>query len=216
MGSYFDSAGVLVTPAALNAGGQVQPKKGILLPPPPPPTSSIPGKNKSSSTSSLVMKDLPIRPSLVSKGLGGAAGSSERSEKAKRNLQRLKFECNDMRQISALNKRLASLTIADMSPRLALQRILALYDRGDHREAAAFIRRLTYATFRQLVDELPIGTFVESAMPHSLPILEAIYAKLFLNTGETKKAMPEKYSPENVIWQIVKYFASQDDDSPPR
>ena len=47
--------------------------------------------------------------------------------------QRLKFECEDMRQIHALNKRLASLTIADMSPKLALQRILLLYKRGDHR-----------------------------------------------------------------------------------
>ena len=47
--------------------------------------------------------------------------------------QRLKFECDDMRQIHALNKRLASLTIADMSPKLALQRILLLYKRGDHR-----------------------------------------------------------------------------------
>ena len=98
-----------------------------------------------------------------------------------------------MKQITALNKRLASLTIADMSPRLALQRILALYDRGDHREAAAFIRRLTYATFRQLVDELPMSTFVESAMPHSLPILEAIYAKLFLNTGTVFKLTKKKY-----------------------
>ena len=34
-----------------------------------------------------------------------------------------------MKQITALNRRLASLTIADMSPRLALQRILALYER---------------------------------------------------------------------------------------
>ena len=62
-----------------------------------------------------------------------------------------------------------------------------LINRGDHREAAAFIRRLTYATFRQLVDDLPMSTFVESAMPHSLPILEAIYAKLFLNTGTVFK-----------------------------
>ena len=49
--------------------------------------------------------------------------------------KRLKFECDDMRQIHALNKRLASLTIADMSPKLALQRILILYKRGDHRYA---------------------------------------------------------------------------------
>ena len=213
MGSYYDPAGVMIM------GSTPPPKKGILLPPPPPPTSSIPGKNKNKVT-----YEVPIRPSLVSKGLGsqplssGHAPSetSSRSERTRRNLQRLKFESQDMRQISALNKRLASLTIADMSPRLALQRILALYNRGDYREAAAFIRRLTYATFRQLVDDLPMSSFVESAMPHSLPILEAIYAKVFLNTGETKGLhMPERYSPENVVWQIVKYFASQDDDSPP-
>ena len=53
--------------------------------------------------------------------------------------QRLKFECDDMRQIHALNKRLASLTIADMSPKLALQRILILYKRGDHRYGKAFL-----------------------------------------------------------------------------
>ena len=215
MGSYFDSAGVIMIPQGPNP-----PKKGILIPPPPPPTPSIPGKNRklSNSTSNLAQNDAPIRPSLVSKGLGGAGSKAleSKSERTKRNLQRLKFECNDMKQISALNKRLASLTIADMSPKLALQRILALFERGDHREAAAFIRRLTYATFRQLVDELPINTFVESAMPHSLPILEAIYAKLFLNAGETsRKTLPEKYSPENVVWQIVKFFASQDDEFPP-
>jgi hypothetical protein len=56
-------------------------------------------------------------------------------EKTSNNQKRLKFECDDMRQIHALNKRLASLTIADMSPKLALQRILLLYKRGDHRYA---------------------------------------------------------------------------------
>ena len=36
--------------------------------------------------------------------------------------------------------------------------------------------------------------------------------------GETKNSVNlpnEKYSAENVVWQIVKYFASQDDDSIP-
>ena len=32
--------------------------------------------------------------------------------------------------------------------------------------------------FRQLVDDLPMTSFIDNAMPHSLPILEAIYAKL--------------------------------------
>ena len=206
MGSYFEGAGVAPPPGSPKKGILVDPRGGT--PPPPPPTSSIPSKKS---------RELPIRPSLVTgKNLGMSA---EKFEKSAKNLQRLKFECNDMRQITALNKRLASLTIADMSPKLALQRILALYQRGDHREAAAFIRRLTYATFRQLVDDLPMGTFVETSMPHSLPILEAIYAKLYLNQGEGNRIalnlIPEKYSAENIVWQIVKYFASQDDDCPP-
>ena len=64
--------------------------------------------------------------------------------------QRLKFECDDMRQIHALNKRLASLTIADMSPKLALQRILILYKRGDHRYGKAFLifNNISYQFFK--------------------------------------------------------------------
>lgn len=130
MGSYFETQGVIIPPAP-----HPPPKKGILMapsgppPPPPPPTSSIPTRKAKEAT-------MASSADLV------------KSERSRRNLQRLKFEYDDMRQITALNKRLASLTIADMSPKLALQRILALYERGDHREAAGFIRRLTYATFR--------------------------------------------------------------------
>ncbi len=223
MGSYYDPAGAQspVTVVSHHAAVAPVPKKGILMmpsgvPPPPPPTSSIPGKKQREN---IMLQ----RQSLVSQGLGTPGKDKVRSERTRRNLQRLKFEVNDMRQITALNKRLASLTIADMSPKLALHRILALYEKGDHREAAAFIRRLTYATFRQLVDDLPMSAFIETAMPHSLPILEAIYAKLYLKNGESKGPggssapvnIPEPYSPENVVWQIVKYFASQDEDSLP-
>ena len=67
MGSYFDSTGVIMPPP----GSMAPPKKGILcVPPPPPPTSSIPsGKNKQRQLS-VSTTELPIRPSLVSKGLG--------------------------------------------------------------------------------------------------------------------------------------------------
>merc|ERR1712223_700911 len=71
------------------------PKKGILIPPPPPPTSSIPGKNKQRQLS-VSTTEIPIRPSLVTKSLGSEP-SSTRSERTRRNLQRLKFECNDMK-----------------------------------------------------------------------------------------------------------------------
>ena len=57
--------------------------------------------------------------------------------------------------------------------------------------------------------------FVES-MPQSLPILEAIYGKFFIGHEPWSglKALGtgvnEKHSPENVVWQIVKFFAGQD------
>ena len=57
------------------------------------------------------------------------------------------------------------------------QRIMLLYERGEYREAAAFIRRVSSPTYRQIVTELPIDRFVD-AMPHSMPVLEAIYAKV--------------------------------------
>ena len=83
--------------------------------------------------------------------------------------------------------------------------------------------------------------FVEEAMPQSLPILEAIYGKIFFSGGRnfqnafsnikfgtqnevktTANIMNgmtnnlsncSKYSPENVVWQIVKFFASQDSEN---
>ena len=83
--------------------------------------------------------------------------------------------------------------------------------------------------------------FVEEAMPQSLPILEAIYGKIFFSGGRnfqnafsnikfgtqdevktTANIMNgmtnnlsncSKYSPENVVWQIVKFFASQDGEN---
>ena len=54
---------------------------------------------------------------------------------------------------------------------------MLLYERGEYREAAAFIRRVSSPTYRQIVTELPIDRFVD-AMPHSMPVLEAIYAKV--------------------------------------
>ena len=105
------------------------------------------------------------------------------------------------------SRQMASLSIADMSPRLALQRILALFERGEQREAAAFLHRLSITTFRQILPDLPTDLFVES-LPQSLPVLEALYAKLFLAGGK-KLPAAISVSPETVIWQLVKFFACQ-------
>ena len=58
--------------------------------------------------------------------------------------------------------------------------------------------------------QLPADIFVES-MPHSLPILEALYAKLFLAGDSKLLGKAQSLRPEAVVWQLVKFFASQDD-----
>jgi hypothetical protein len=106
-----------------------------------------------------------------------------------------------------------AMAIPDSSPRLALQRILMLYENGEHREAAAFMRRISFQTFRQVLPHLPADIFIES-MPHSLPLLEALYAKLFLggNSGLDNSLLGKANSlrPEAVVWQLVKFFAGQE------
>ncbi len=104
----------------------------------------------------------------------------------------------------------SAMSIPESSPRMALQRILDLYEKGDHREAAAFMRRLSFPAFRQILPQLPADIFVES-MPHSLPILEALYAKLFLAGDSKLLGKAQSLRPEAVVWQLVKFFANQDD-----
>lgn len=104
----------------------------------------------------------------------------------------------------------SAMSLPDASPRMALQKILMLYENSDHREAAAFMRRLSFQTFRQILPQIPADIFIES-MPHSLPILEALYAKLFLAGDSKLLGNAQSLRPEAVIWQLVKFFANQDD-----
>jgi hypothetical protein len=108
----------------------------------------------------------------------------------------------------------SAMALPDASPRMALQRILALYENGEHREAAAFMRRLSFPAFRAILPQLPADIFIES-MPHSLPILEALYARLFAADGCSGDALllgkAQNLRPEAVVWQLVKFFAGQDD-----
>ncbi|KDR23548.1 hypothetical protein L798_12370 [Zootermopsis nevadensis] len=99
------------------------------------------------------------------------------------------------------------MTIADVSPRFAVKRIILLYENFQYREAANFINRLSHGTFKVILNDLPIDLFVES-MPHSLSILEALYAKVFLSDGLNFSM--KLLRPEGVIMQMVKFFSSQE------
>lgn len=95
-----------------------------------------------------------------------------------------------------------SMTIADVSPRFAVKRILLLYENAQYREAANFVNRLSHGTFKAILSQLPIDLFVE-AMPHSVSILEALYAKVFLSSDCGIKVL----RPESVLAGLVKTFA---------
>ncbi|XP_071440865.1 uncharacterized protein [Hetaerina americana] len=111
-----------------------------------------------------------------------------------------------------LDARVASMTISDVSPRLALKRILLLYESHQFRAAANFVNRLSAGTFRVLLHQLPLDLFVES-MPHSLSVLEALYAKVFLSAdcmdldSNGGGGGLKKLRPDAVVMQMVKYFA---------
>lgn len=94
-----------------------------------------------------------------------------------------------------------SMTIADVSPRFAVKRILLLYENAQYREAANFVNRLSHGTFKTILGQLPIDLFVE-AMPHSLSILEALYAKVFLSSDCGVKVL----RPDHVLMRLVKLY----------
>lgn len=63
--------------------------------------------------------------------------------------------------------------------------------------------------FQVILNDLPIDFFVES-MPHSLSILEALYAKVFLSDGLNFSM--KLLRPEAVVMQMVKFFSNGDLD----
>lgn len=109
-----------------------------------------------------------------------------------------------------IDTRINSMTIADVSPRVAVKRIILLYENYQYREAANFINRLSHGTFKVILHELPVDLFVES-MPNSLSILEALYAKVFLSEGLDFGM--KLLRPDDVVMQMVKFFAMHDYDA---
>ena len=87
-----------------------------------------------------------------------------------------------------------------------------LSENKQYRESANFINRLSGNTFGVIVHDLPVDLFIE-AMPQSLPIIESLYAKVFLSDGMTRNSI-QFLRPDNVVMQMVKYFAIQDDHPP--
>ena len=198
------------------------PKKGILmLPPPPPPTGNSASMvaHMSHRFPSSQPHNWSYGPPMPNVGPIGQPKNRNVHEviRPRRPLPRIHNNMIMVDYEELPSQNLASaMTLPDSgSPRLALQRILYLYENGEHREAANFMRRLNFTTFKTILPSLPADIFIES-MPHSLPILEALYAKLFLGKAQDNLiCRANSLRPEAVVWQLVKFFASQEEELQP-
>lgn len=89
------------------------------------------------------------------------------------------------------------------NPRLALRRLLRLYEGRQYREAAGFLMRLPHYTLRAALPDIPIDLLIET-LPHSLALLEALYLRLIDLHIEDGKIL----RIEQVLWKVVNLISS--------
>lgn len=149
---------------------------------------------------------LSCGPQIISGVVGGGGGCIRPERSSRTNVQKLTWRNSNW--VRGYNEsQFSSMTICDVSPTVAMKRIIVLYEKQQFREAANFINRLHRATFKSILEDLPVDMFID-AMPDSLPILEALYAKVFLSDGLN---FPMKIlRPESVIMQIANLFSHRE------
>ncbi|KAL0117603.1 hypothetical protein PUN28_010421 [Cardiocondyla obscurior] len=97
------------------------------------------------------------------------------------------------------------------NPRMALRRLLRLYEGRQYREAAGFLMKLPHYTLKASLPDIPVDLLIET-LPHSLTLLEALYSRLMeLNVSDTKILRIEQ-----VLWRIVHLISTSQDHFRPR
>ncbi|XP_012222782.1 uncharacterized protein [Linepithema humile] len=97
------------------------------------------------------------------------------------------------------------------NPRMALRRLLRLYEGRQYREAAGFLMKLPHYTLKTALPDIPVDLLIET-LPHSLVLLEALYSRLVeLNVSDTKILRIEQ-----VLWRIVHLISTSQDHFQPR
>ncbi|XP_033219749.1 uncharacterized protein LOC117174613 isoform X2 [Belonocnema kinseyi] len=92
------------------------------------------------------------------------------------------------------------------NPRMALRRLLRLYEGRQYREAAGFLMRLPHYTLRAALPDIPIDLLIET-LPHSLALLEALYCRLIDLHVEDANI----FRVEQVLWKVVNLISSTQD-----
>ncbi|XP_043265992.1 uncharacterized protein LOC122405374 [Colletes gigas] len=92
------------------------------------------------------------------------------------------------------------------NPRMALRRLLRLYEGRQYREAAGFLMKLPHYTLKATLPDIPVDLLIET-LPHSLSLLEALYTRLLeLNVNDTKILRVEQ-----VLWRVVHLISISQD-----
>ncbi|KAK1122639.1 hypothetical protein K0M31_009083 [Melipona bicolor] len=92
------------------------------------------------------------------------------------------------------------------NPRMALRRLLRLYEGRQYREAAAFLVKLPRYTLKATLPDIPVDLLIET-LPHSLSLLEALYIRLLeLNVNDAKVLRME-----HVLWKVVHLISISQD-----
>ncbi|XP_043514242.1 uncharacterized protein LOC122530909 [Frieseomelitta varia] len=92
------------------------------------------------------------------------------------------------------------------NPRMALRRLLRLYEGRQYREAAAFLVKLPRYTLKATLPDIPLDLLIET-LPHSLSLLEALYTRLLeLNVNDAKVLRME-----HVLWKVVHLISISQD-----
>lgn len=115
-------------------------------------------------------------------------------------------EDSDVEEESEFTHCLRQGQASEVAPSIALRRVMLLFDNLQFTEAAAFISRLNYASFKGMLKELPIEKFIE-AIPQSLTVLEVLYSKVFINSQDGLNVSVKSLRPESTVWHLVKLFA---------
>ncbi|KAH0956310.1 hypothetical protein HN011_008082 [Eciton burchellii] len=97
------------------------------------------------------------------------------------------------------------------NPRMALRRLLRLYEGRQYREAAGFLMKLPHYTLKAALPDIPVDLLIET-LPHSLALLEALYSRLVeLNVSDAKILRIEQ-----VLWRIVHLISTSQDHFRPQ
>ncbi|XP_035721614.1 uncharacterized protein LOC118441395 isoform X1 [Vespa mandarinia] len=141
--------------------------------------------------------------------LPGGLNSCERirPERPRNPIQKLIWSPNSQFQINYVG----ILENEGSNPRMALRRLLRLYEGRQFREAAAFLMKLPQYTLKTALPDIPVDLLIET-LPHSLTLLEALYCRLVeLNVTDTKILRVEQ-----VLWKVVQLLSNNQDHARPR